>query len=149
MTNAPAMTLTLDANALDALVRYRQALSAFQAVGHGSDEGGDLYLASEAAAEELGKQVATLAQAAESSRANQSHIVQDSPAQNMRHRYARGPVTNQLKQKLLSRLKQDQGDDLLAEDIIELIAVARNDQDSFSAASRELDRLIGLDTPAA
>jgi len=69
---------------------------------------------------------------------------------NTRHRYARGPVTDQLKQKLLSRLKQDQGDaDLLAEDIIELIAVARNDQDGFSAASRELDRLIGLDTPAA
>ncbi|NNB34056.1 hypothetical protein [Pseudomonas fragi] len=69
---------------------------------------------------------------------------------NTRHRYARGPVTDQLKQKLLSRLKQDQGGaDLLAEDIIELIAVARNDKDGFSAASRELDRLIDLDTPAA
>ena len=68
---------------------------------------------------------------------------------NSRHRNARGPVTDQLKQKLLSRLKQFQGDaDLLAEDIIELIAVARNDQDGFSAASRELDRLIRLDTPA-
>lgn len=63
-----------------------------------------------------------------------------------RHRYARGPVTGELKQKLLSRLKQYQGDaDLLAEDIIELIAVARDDQDGFRAASRELDRLIGLD----
>ena len=68
---------------------------------------------------------------------------------NSRHRNARGPVTDQLKQKLLSRLKQFQGDaDLLAEDIIELIAVARNDQDGFSAVSRELDRLIRLDTPA-
>lgn len=67
-----------------------------------------------------------------------------------RHRFARGPVTDQLKQKLLLRLKQDQGDaDLLANDIIELIAVARNDQDGFTAVSRELDRLIGLDTPAA
>lgn len=67
-----------------------------------------------------------------------------------RHRHARGPVTEQLKQKLLLRLKQDQGDaDLLAEDIIELIAVARNDQDGFSAASRELDRLLGSDNPAA
>ncbi|MCF5382039.1 hypothetical protein GIW05_00695 [Pseudomonas syringae] len=67
-----------------------------------------------------------------------------------RHRYARGPVTDQLKQKLLCRLKQGQGDtDLLAEDIIELIAVARNGQDGFSSASRELDRLILLDEPAA
>jgi hypothetical protein len=73
------MTLTLDANALDALARYRQACSAFQAVGHGSDEGADLYLASESAAEELGKQVAALAQAADSSSTNQLHIVQDSP----------------------------------------------------------------------
>lgn len=69
---------------------------------------------------------------------------------NTRHRYARGPATDQLKQKLLLRLKQDQGNaDLLAEDIIELIAVARNDQNGFSAASFELERLLGLDTPAA
>ncbi|MFL1449394.1 hypothetical protein ACI77O_13435 [Pseudomonas tritici] len=66
-----------------------------------------------------------------------------------RHRYTRGPVTDQLKQKLLSRIKQDNGDaDLLAEDIIELIAVARNDQDGFSAASLELDRLLSFETPA-
>lgn len=79
MTNTPAKTLTLDANALDALARYRQAHSAFQAVGHGSDEGADLYLASENAAEELGKQIAALAQAADGSCTNQLHIVQDSP----------------------------------------------------------------------
>ena len=67
-----------------------------------------------------------------------------------RHQYARGPITEKLKQKLLLRLKQNQGDtDLLAEDIIELIAVARNDQDGFSAANLELDRLLGFDTPAA
>ncbi|ELQ8317602.1 TPA: hypothetical protein L6A34_31485 [Pseudomonas aeruginosa] len=67
-----------------------------------------------------------------------------------RHRYARGPATDLLKQKLLLRLKQDQGDaNLLAEDIIELIAVARNDQDGFSAATLELDRLLGFNTPAA
>lgn len=66
-----------------------------------------------------------------------------------RHRYARGPVTDQFKQKLLLRLQQDQGNaDLLAEDILELIAVARNDKDGFRAASWELDRLLSLDTPA-
>lgn len=66
-----------------------------------------------------------------------------------RYRYARGPVTDQLKQKLLLRLNQNQGDaDLLAEDIIELMAVARNDKDGFRAASRELDRLLSFDTPA-
>lgn len=61
MTDTPAMTLTLDANALEALARYRQALLAFQAVGHGSEEGGDLYLTAESAAEDLGKQIAALA----------------------------------------------------------------------------------------
>lgn len=64
-----------------------------------------------------------------------------------RHRYARGPATDLLKQKLLSRLNQAQSSmDLLAEDIIELISVARNDQEGYSAANRELDRLMSLDT---
>lgn len=63
-----------------------------------------------------------------------------------RHRYASGPATELLKQKLLLRIKQDQGDaNLLAEDIIELIAIARNDHGGFSAATLELDRLLGFD----
>lgn len=63
---------------------------------------------------------------------------------NTRHLCARGPVTDQLKQKVLALIERDQGDaDLLAEDIIELIAVARTDKDGFSSASRALDRLIG------
>jgi hypothetical protein len=61
MNNTQPMTVTLDTNAVEALSRYRQALSAFQAVGHGSDEGADLYLAAERTAEELGKQIAALA----------------------------------------------------------------------------------------
>ncbi|WP_439126313.1 MAG: hypothetical protein ACNJA3_28505 (plasmid) [Pseudomonas rhizophila] len=61
MKNTHAMTVTLDANAVEALSRYRQALSAFEVVGHGTDEGADLFLASERAAEELGKQIAALA----------------------------------------------------------------------------------------
>ncbi|MGN7738636.1 hypothetical protein ACTJKT_01380 [Pseudomonas sp. 22526] len=65
--NTQAMTVTLDANAVEALSRYRQALSAFEAVGHGTDEGADLFLATERAAEDLGKQIAVLApEAAES-----------------------------------------------------------------------------------
>ncbi|HJH19468.1 MAG TPA: hypothetical protein K8W20_12225 [Pseudomonas lactis] len=63
MKNNQAMTVTLDANAVEALARYRQALSAFQAVGHGADEGADLFLATEHAAEELGKRIAELAPA--------------------------------------------------------------------------------------
>lgn len=61
MNNTQEMTVTLDVNAVAALTRYRQALSAFQAVGHGADEGADLFLAAERAAEELGKQIAALA----------------------------------------------------------------------------------------
>lgn len=54
----------------------------------------------------------------------------------------------QLKHKLLLRFNQGQGNaDLLAEAIIDLIAVARNDQNAFSAASLELDRRLSLDTP--
>lgn len=62
-----------------------------------------------------------------------------------RNRYTGGPDTEQLKQKLLLGLKQYQGDtDLLAEDMVELIAVARNEQNGFSAASSDLDRLHGF-----
>ena len=60
------MTVTLDAQAVEALSHYRQALSAFQAVGHGSDEGADLFLTSERAAEELGRLIADLAPATSS-----------------------------------------------------------------------------------
>jgi hypothetical protein len=62
-SNSDAMTVTLDAEAVEALSHYRQALSAFQAVGHGSDEGADLFLTSERAAEELGRLIADLAPA--------------------------------------------------------------------------------------
>lgn len=61
MYNTQPMTVTLDTNAVEAPARYRQALSAFQAVGQGFDVGADLYLAAERAAEELGKQIAALA----------------------------------------------------------------------------------------
>ena len=62
-----------------------------------------------------------------------------------RHRYARGPVSEAVKQKLMTRLQNDQNLELLAEDIIEVIAVARNDPDGFRAASRELDRLASFE----
>lgn len=61
--NCQAVTVALDTSAVEALARYRQALSAFQAVGHGTDEGADLYLDTERAAEDLGKQIAALAPA--------------------------------------------------------------------------------------
>ncbi|KPC01969.1 hypothetical protein QO021_28220 (plasmid) [Pseudomonas amygdali pv. lachrymans] len=63
MKNTQAMTVTLDAKAVEALALYRQALSAFQAVGHGADEGAALFLATERAAEDLGKRIAALAPA--------------------------------------------------------------------------------------
>lgn len=46
-----------------------------------------------------------------------------------RHRYARGPVTDSVKLKLIERLQAEQDLGLLAEDIIEMIAVGRNDPD--------------------
>ncbi|WP_343177154.1 hypothetical protein [Pseudomonas sp. 4810-S13] len=55
------LTLTLDSEAVAALLRYRKAHTAFATVGHGAEEGADLYLAVERAAEELGKRVAALA----------------------------------------------------------------------------------------
>lgn len=64
--NCNAVTVTLDAKAVEALSQYRQALSAFQEVGHGTDKGADLYLDTERAAEELGRQVAALAPATDS-----------------------------------------------------------------------------------
>ena len=63
-----------------------------------------------------------------------------------RHRYARGPVTEDMKKKLIVRLQNDEDLELLADDIIEGIAVARNDPDGFRAANRELDRLASFNT---
>lgn len=68
---------------------------------------------------------------------------------NGRHRYARAAVTDELKRKLIDRLHglhQEQDLELLADDIIEVIAVARNDPEGFRAANRELDRLASFDT---
>lgn len=59
--NTQAMTVTLNESAVQTLAKYRQALLAFEAVGHGTEEGADLFLAMERAAEELGKQIAALA----------------------------------------------------------------------------------------
>lgn len=61
-----------------------------------------------------------------------------------RHRYARGPVTDSVKLKLIERLQAEQDLGLLAEDIIEMIAVGRNDPDGFRAVNRELDRLANF-----
>ena len=56
-----------------------------------------------------------------------------------RHTFARGPVTDQVKGKLVTMIKAAEGkEDLLAEDIIEAIAVARNDRDGFRAVDRLL-----------
>lgn len=60
MKNTQAMAVTLDANAVEALARHRQALSAFQAIGHGADESADPCLVTERASEELGKRIAGL-----------------------------------------------------------------------------------------
>tara|TARA_B100000408_G_scaffold94849_1_gene72983 strand:+ start:403 stop:567 length:165 start_codon:yes stop_codon:yes gene_type:complete len=51
-----------------------------------------------------------------------------------------------MKKKLIVRLQNDEDLELLADDIIEVIAVARNDPDGFRAANRELDRLASFNT---
>lgn len=59
-----------------------------------------------------------------------------------RHKFSRGPVTDQIKGKLVAMIKAAEGkEDLLAEDIIEAIAVARNDKDGFRAVGRLLAEL--------
>lgn len=56
-----------------------------------------------------------------------------------RHKFARGPVTDQVKTKLVAMIKAAEGkEELLAEDIIEAIAVGRNDRDGFRAVERLL-----------
>lgn len=63
-----------------------------------------------------------------------------------RHRYARASVTDEVKKKLMARLQNDQDLELLADDLIEVMAVVRNDPDGFRAANRELDRLASFNT---
>ncbi len=59
-----------------------------------------------------------------------------------RHKFARGPITDEIKVKLLQMIKASSGkEELLAEDIIETIAVARNDPEGFRAANRLLEQL--------
>lgn len=62
----------------------------------------------------------------------------------MRYKYARGPVCTEIKQKLVEHLQTQTDLDTIAEDIIELIAVGRNDREGFRAVSAELDRLKSL-----
>lgn len=64
MNTRDTLTLTLDAQAVAALVEYRKAQAAFDAVGHdGSDLGVELFVKAEGAAERLGKIVSALAPA--------------------------------------------------------------------------------------
>lgn len=68
-----------------------------------------------------------------------------------RHRFARGPVTEEVKQKLIAWIRAAQSDnvELLAEDIIEVIAAARNEQGGFRAALHEIERLAAFDAESA
>ncbi|WLS81133.1 hypothetical protein Q3V30_22005 (plasmid) [Erwinia pyri] len=63
----------------------------------------------------------------------------------MRYNHARGPVSFDIKRKLVELIQTHKDADSLAEDIIELIAVGRSDPDGFRAVSTELDRMKSLD----
>lgn len=63
MSDTRGMSVVLDGKAIDALARYRKALAAFEAVGHEGEKGAELFLASERAAEDLGRLVAALSPA--------------------------------------------------------------------------------------
>lgn len=59
-----------------------------------------------------------------------------------RHRFARGPITDNIRVRLVNMIKRSKGkEELLAEDIIEAMAVARNDNDGFKAAERLIKTL--------
>uniref|UniRef100_UPI001C494EC6 hypothetical protein n=1 Tax=Pseudomonas sp. RW407 TaxID=2202894 RepID=UPI001C494EC6 len=64
MTARDTLTLTLDAEAVAALLHYRQAQAAFDVLGHANPDeelGAELFVNAVSAAERLGKQVAALA----------------------------------------------------------------------------------------
>ncbi|MEN4545895.1 hypothetical protein [Pantoea agglomerans] len=63
----------------------------------------------------------------------------------MRYNHARGPVSLEVKRKLIELIQTHNNADSLAEDIIELIAVGRSDSEGFRAVSTELDRMKSLD----
>ncbi|MGV8486350.1 hypothetical protein ACV34S_21775 [Pseudomonas aeruginosa] len=67
MITAPdTLTLTLDAQAVAALLEYRRAQAAFDVLGHSDpdeERGADMFFKAEAAAERLGKLVAAIAPA--------------------------------------------------------------------------------------
>jgi hypothetical protein len=60
-----------------------------------------------------------------------------------RHKYARGSVTEETKQKLVAMIERRNGKiELLAEDLIELMAVARRNKNGFRAVNKALDELF-------
>lgn len=63
-----------------------------------------------------------------------------------RHRSVRGTATNEVRKKLIQRLRAEQDLELLADDLMQIIAAESNHPSGFIAASRELDRLAMFDT---
>jgi hypothetical protein len=64
---------------------------------------------------------------------------------NERYKFARGSVTDEIKEKLITMIKASVGsnkENLLSEDIIELIAVARSEKEGFRAVNKLLDTFI-------
>ncbi|WP_340621920.1 hypothetical protein [Xenorhabdus siamensis] len=61
-----------------------------------------------------------------------------------RYQFARGPITQEVKEKLIGMINNSsEKHELLAEDIIEIISVARYDPDGFRAVNKSLDSLKG------
>ncbi|PHM51276.1 hypothetical protein [Xenorhabdus sp. KK7.4] len=59
-----------------------------------------------------------------------------------RYQFSRGPITQEIKTKLIKMIENSSGKhEILAEDIIEIVSVARNDPDGFRAVNKLLDRL--------
>ena len=59
-----------------------------------------------------------------------------------RHKYARGAVTEEIKPKLVAMIERSNGKiELLAEDLIELMAIANSDN-GFRAVNKTLDELF-------
>lgn len=59
-----------------------------------------------------------------------------------RQKYARGPVTDRVQAKLVRMMKASEGiETLVAEDIVEAMAIGRNDPEGFRAVDQFLSEL--------
>ncbi|MEQ5394118.1 hypothetical protein ABN236_18795 [Proteus sp. fly-1013] len=63
---------------------------------------------------------------------------------NNRYEFVRSPVSDEVREKLIILMQNENNRNMLAEDIIEMILIARNSPDGLQAVNGYIDKIINL-----